>query len=184
MSYSLSQAATATGKDRSTIQRAIKSGKISAGLNESGAYEIDPAELHRVFPPVANDEGKAVALQQIATGEIESENRELRARVELLREMVDDLRRRLDGEAEERRRLTHLLTHEPRKSSDTPQEPRPHWPHWWKVAGLVVLGIIAAVAWNARQPEKTQPQKQPAIEPKPQAPIKPPEPWKPDDNGG
>lgn len=51
MKYSLSDAAEAAGKNKTTIQRAIKSGKISAAKNEFGAYEIDPAELHRVFPP-------------------------------------------------------------------------------------------------------------------------------------
>ena len=51
MKYSLSDAAEATGKNKTTIQRAIKSGKISAKKGVSGAYEIDPAELHRVFPP-------------------------------------------------------------------------------------------------------------------------------------
>ena len=51
MKYSLSDAAEATGKNKTTIQRAIKSGKISAQKGASGAYEIDPAELHRVFPP-------------------------------------------------------------------------------------------------------------------------------------
>ncbi len=53
MSYSLSDAAKATGKNRTTIQRAIKSGKISASKNENGAYEIAPAELHRIFPAIA-----------------------------------------------------------------------------------------------------------------------------------
>ncbi|WP_407929392.1 MerR family transcriptional regulator, partial [Jannaschia marina] len=51
MKYSLSEAAKATGKNKTTIQRAIKNGKISATKGASGAYEIDPAELHRVFPP-------------------------------------------------------------------------------------------------------------------------------------
>ena len=51
MKYSLSEAAKATGKNKSTIQRAIKSGKISASKGESGAYEIAPSELHRVFSP-------------------------------------------------------------------------------------------------------------------------------------
>ena len=53
MKYSLSEAATATGKNKTTIQRAIKSGKISASKGDSGSYEIEPSELHRVFPPVA-----------------------------------------------------------------------------------------------------------------------------------
>lgn len=53
MSYSLSDAAKATGKNRTTIHRAIKSGKISASKNENGAYDIEPAELHRIFPAIA-----------------------------------------------------------------------------------------------------------------------------------
>ena len=53
MKYTLSEAAAATGKNKATIQRAIKSGKISAPKGESGSYEIDPSELHRVFQPVA-----------------------------------------------------------------------------------------------------------------------------------
>ena len=51
MKYSLSKAAEATGKNKTTIQRAIKNGKISAIKGEIGSYEIDPSELHRVFPP-------------------------------------------------------------------------------------------------------------------------------------
>ena len=50
MKYSLSEAAKATGKNKTTIQRAIKSGKISANRHEDGSYSIDASELHRVFP--------------------------------------------------------------------------------------------------------------------------------------
>lgn len=46
---SLSQAAKLTGKSKSTINRAIKSGKISATRHEDGTYSIDPAELARAF---------------------------------------------------------------------------------------------------------------------------------------
>lgn len=52
MSYSLNDAAKATGKSKTTIHRALKSGKISASKTDSGAYAIEPSELHRVFPPV------------------------------------------------------------------------------------------------------------------------------------
>ena len=158
MSYSLSQAATATGKDRSTIQRAIKKGKISAILNEDGAYQIDPAELHRVFPVVAMPDAQPVALQQSAMmtqREIESENRELRAKVELLREMVDDLRGRLDVETAERResaaeirRLTLMLTHQPAPKIETPLTlPKDRVtvrPLLW--VALAVASISAAIA--------------------------------------
>lgn len=50
MQYSANQAAEATGKNVATITRAIKSGKISAIKDTSGAWQIDGAELSRVFP--------------------------------------------------------------------------------------------------------------------------------------
>ena len=55
--HTLGTAAKATGLNRSTVLRAIKSGKISATKNEHGEWQIDPAELHRVFPPVADAPG-------------------------------------------------------------------------------------------------------------------------------
>lgn len=45
---SLSQAAAETGKSKSVISRAIESGKISA-KRDGNRFEIDPAELFRVF---------------------------------------------------------------------------------------------------------------------------------------
>jgi hypothetical protein len=53
MSYTLGEAAKAAGKSKTTIHRALKSGKVSASKTDSGAYAIEPAELHRVFPPVS-----------------------------------------------------------------------------------------------------------------------------------
>lgn len=46
---SLSQAAKLAGRSKSTIHRAIKTGKLSATRHEDGSYSIDPAELSRVF---------------------------------------------------------------------------------------------------------------------------------------
>ena len=51
MRYTLGTAAKATGKAKSTILRAIKSGTISAQKSHNGSYEIEPSELHRVFEP-------------------------------------------------------------------------------------------------------------------------------------
>ena len=153
MSYSLKQAADATGKDRSTIQRAIKSGRISATLGESGAYEIDPSELHRVFPPVARNEAPLIATQQNATDEVASENRELRAKVDLLREMVDDLRERLDKSEDERRatqtKLTALLTHQPKPEPEVQPAPtanqnaRPATVRPWLWVALALAAIVS-----------------------------------------
>ena len=48
---SLSEAATAAGIAKSTIWRAIKTGRISATRTYVGTYEVDPAELFRVSNP-------------------------------------------------------------------------------------------------------------------------------------
>jgi hypothetical protein len=50
--YSLVTGAAATGVNRSTILRTIKAGKLSAERDGSGAWVIQPVELHRLFPPL------------------------------------------------------------------------------------------------------------------------------------
>ena len=55
MSYTLGMAAKAAGKSKTTIQRAIAKGTISADKEKNGRYSIDPSELHRVFPMVSAD---------------------------------------------------------------------------------------------------------------------------------
>ena len=50
--YNLMSAAAAAGINRSTVLRAIKAGRISAQRDSNNNWEIDPAEFHRVFPPL------------------------------------------------------------------------------------------------------------------------------------
>ena len=47
----LGEAEKEVGVTKSTISRAIKDGRMSANRNENGHYQIDPAELFRVYPP-------------------------------------------------------------------------------------------------------------------------------------
>jgi hypothetical protein len=122
MKLSLGQAAKETGLDKSTISRAIKSGKLSAHRKESGGYEIDPAELFRVFSP-ASQKSDPVALPPNIPTETLLENRELRIKLEAaelrIRDKEDeirDLRHRLDAESEERRKLTLMLLAQPQPS--------------------------------------------------------------------
>lgn len=51
MPLSLSEAAKEVGKSRSAVWRAIKSGRLSATRTDGGEFQIDGAELARVFPP-------------------------------------------------------------------------------------------------------------------------------------
>lgn len=50
MSYTLSEAAAACGINKSTVLRAVKSGRISGTKDEFGTWHVEAAELHRVFP--------------------------------------------------------------------------------------------------------------------------------------
>jgi len=45
-------AAAAVGRNKTAILRAIKAGKISVAKDENGEWQIDPAELHRIYPPL------------------------------------------------------------------------------------------------------------------------------------
>jgi len=109
MSYTLKQAADATGLAKSTVQRAIKSGKISATFTDSGNYQIDPVELHRVFSPVERNTVQPVAIEQDALDETASENRELRTRVELMGELIKQIESQRDDLRSERDRLLTVI---------------------------------------------------------------------------
>jgi hypothetical protein len=52
MPYTLAEAAIAVGMDKSSIRRAVRSGRISGTRDDTGVWHIEPAELHRVYPPL------------------------------------------------------------------------------------------------------------------------------------
>jgi len=53
-----------TGLGKTTIARSIKAGRLSASRKDDGSYEIDPAELARVYPFTVPNETVA------ATGDV------------------------------------------------------------------------------------------------------------------
>jgi hypothetical protein len=136
MAYSLGQAAKATGISKTSLHRAINKGRISAAKNDNGAYEIEPSELHRVYPPVAEGDSSANPdLVRDGTPETAVETEVLRREVELLRErladkdgVISDLRERLDQSEQERRekdrQLTALLTDQRPPVEPLPAEAR------------------------------------------------------------
>lgn len=134
MVYTLGQAAKATGKSKSAVLKSIKNGRVSARKSENGDWEIDPSELHRVYPPVSEN---GLPEQQGTRQETPSELIELRVKIEAFREQNsilmderDDLRRRLDQSEEERRRtqtqLTALLTDQRQQNTPSPP-PKSFW---------------------------------------------------------
>ena len=102
MGYTLREAANAVGKSKTTLHRAIKSGKISASKADDGSYKIEPAELHRLFPSVTDGTADA-PLPQGNTEQQSSTLKTLRIQVKmqeeernreraLLQETIADLR--------------------------------------------------------------------------------------------
>lgn len=115
--YTLGTAAKATGKSKTTIQRAIAKGRISAEKNSGGGYSIDPAELHRVFPLLPPD--------TVSQGPRMDDTRphdatpELRAKIEALESMLIREREALDEARADRdawkQQATALLAAPPKR---------------------------------------------------------------------
>ena len=135
--FSLGEAAKVTGRSKSTLSNAIKTGRLSVHDRDGDRYRIAAAELFRVFPP---NGGKNGADEHDRTPTSNSLNRALEREIELLREererergqlqaVVDDLRRRLDEAERERRdkdrQLTALLTDQ-RAKGEASKRP------WWR----------------------------------------------------
>ena len=117
MYTSLTEAADAVGKSRTTIQRAIKSGKISAPKDDQGSYNIDPSELHRVFPKrtvTSHVRENGTKRNSSETQQNESDLKVLEVKLQAAEAMaderaktIDDLRERLD---KSELKVTALLT--------------------------------------------------------------------------
>lgn len=71
---SLREAAKQFDVSRPTLQKALKSGKISGVQDESGHWQVDPSELARVYRPRSAGVDKAENAEQ---GNLSSENKTL-----------------------------------------------------------------------------------------------------------
>lgn len=104
MEYTLTEAAAEAGKDRATLFRAIKKGRLSARRLEDGSYVVDAAELHRVYPAQPAQEGATqgapVALQRPARAAQGGVEAELRKQIAMMEETIADLRASRDAAVE------------------------------------------------------------------------------------
>ena len=143
---SVSDAAAATGRSKSTILRAIRSGQVSAARDDAGNFQIDASELSRAFslvrPVLSNDAPRringapdAVAWQQ------------LEARLSDALSQVDDLKRRLDKSEDERRataeKLTALLSDSRSAPAAAPDSPSPARRSWWPWRRALAVALLA-----------------------------------------
>ena len=104
MILTLRQAAELTGKSKSTLTRAIKSGRLSASRDREGMYAIDPAELARAYPFVERPDAQHDARHGAPrNGETEADDAAiLRLRLSLL---VDERDRERTAAEREREQL-------------------------------------------------------------------------------
>lgn len=99
----MGQAAKETGVSKATLSKALKSGRLSYVAKSTAGYEIDPAELFRVFPP------KPSATVEDKRSDTHREHLLLddahRREVQLLREQLDEVRTDRDAWREQAQRL-------------------------------------------------------------------------------
>ena len=116
MKHTAGTAAKAVGKTKSTITKAIASGKLSAIKNDNGAWEIDASELYRVYPPTPLE---TVKIEQNDTlKETDGNSKEIEALERLLKaaeEQMDDLKADRDEWRKQANQLLLTNTSTPRK---------------------------------------------------------------------
>ena len=116
MKHTAGTAAKAVGKTKSTITKAIASGKLSAIKNDNGAWEIDASELYRVYPPTPIE---TVEFEQSDTPKETGVNsKEIEALERLLKaaeEQIDDLKADRDEWRKQANQLLLTNTSTPRK---------------------------------------------------------------------
>jgi hypothetical protein len=132
MAYSLSNAAAACGIYKSTVLRSIKAGRLTATKDALGQWRIEPAELHRVYPPAQSNGEDSSAMRHGAAEALRAALAE--QRVADLKDMLDDVRAQRDKWQQQAERLA--LT-DARARQLTPQELR-----WTLIIAGCGLGVV------------------------------------------
>jgi hypothetical protein len=95
---SLSEAARVSGQSKSTIWRAVNSGRLSATRTYTGDYQIDPAELHRVFSLGTEGRATTVSVKPDATDLKRAETALMQAQIDRLFQVGELIRNELDND--------------------------------------------------------------------------------------
>ncbi len=142
---SLNKAAKEAGVAKSTLLDALNNGRMSAGKNEKGHWEIDPSELFRVFPKTSSPDSEKPIPTTHGNHKVPSETSALEVEVKMLREQVENLN--LERERERVQlsdQIEDLKAQAERQSADHRQalaaltdqrEKTPHQGFWARLRG-------------------------------------------------
>lgn len=173
MPLTLKQAAVETGLSKPGILKSIKNGKISAKKNEQGQWEIEPAELFRVYPqrkpattnhkpelPIVTDNSPKETVNRKL--DFASENEILRERLKLReekigeqKEQLEDLRTERDDWKKQAQQLTLTYQNNPtenRKQADetisdsaSKNKTTSNGSQWITLAIIFAVGLILLI---------------------------------------
>ena len=106
MGISLTEAAKLVGMSKNGIVKAIKAGKISGGKNVHGQWEVDPAELTRVYKAL-----EPVSTSQTDTVRVGENNKtsQLEREIELQREQINLLREQMSRNDDNHAKVVKVL---------------------------------------------------------------------------
>ena len=147
--FILGKAAKETGLSKTTISKAIRSGRLLASRTDDGQYRIAPDELFRVYPQVdRKDDGSVYPIDTpsnlIEVTRLQAENLYLKETVTRLEGDRDWLRGQLDMQQGVAQSLTRQLESLSPSIQATPTKPR----QWiWLGVGLLLIVVVVAILY-------------------------------------
>lgn len=143
--FSIRDAAREAGVSKTSILRAIQSGRLSAPRKDDGGYAIDPAELFRVFPrkgfeghrdsPGTRSGGQTVPVDgphgaehvSLRATELEIRLAKAEAQIEGMKEILEIERRRAEELRQERDKWSSVAEASQRQLVDLSKKPKGLW---------------------------------------------------------
>jgi len=125
------KAANMTGVSKATIQRAMKSGRLSYEVDENGQKMIDTSELERVFPIKADSASSSDAMikaeLQRATDMLEMERMKMRVRMledqlHLTQQALEDTKEQRDQWHKQAQQVLITSQHSQKAAEELKQE--------------------------------------------------------------
>ncbi len=120
MALTLKQAAKEIGLSKPAVLKAIQKGRISAAKDEKGRWQIEPAELFRVYPRnnqvnKVNDNQLTIGNDTVSSG-LQVEVEVLREKTKMQKDRIEELQEERDKWREQSSKL--LITYENDKKAN------------------------------------------------------------------